>query len=266
MTRARWIGLAIVALVVEATLVRLGVVTDPIPKLAGSAAWTTSRAAGVTAFAALTLDVVFGLFVSTGADRSLGAARCERRRPQVVVERRAHTGRRALARAAGRSGGPLRRARRARARHVARTAPARSRSACFAMYGALVVHLELRLAQADRRPRMARAALHGVPRVCRRDRTRHARRERRRASRDARAVRGLRRRRDGSRRRSGSPRLRGWARARTSTRSPVRRNRSASNGTPGIGKRDRRRTPEVRGITRQWFSRRRPIARRRVTT
>ena len=66
MTRTRWIGLAIVALVVEATLVRLGVVTDPIPKLAGTAAWTTSRAAGVTAFAALTLDVVFGLFVSTG--------------------------------------------------------------------------------------------------------------------------------------------------------------------------------------------------------
>jgi sulfoxide reductase heme-binding subunit YedZ len=65
-TRTRWIGLAVVALVVEATLVRFGVVTDPIPKLAGTAAWTTSRAAGVTAFAALTLDVVFGLFVSTG--------------------------------------------------------------------------------------------------------------------------------------------------------------------------------------------------------
>jgi sulfoxide reductase heme-binding subunit YedZ len=65
-TRTRWIGLAIVALVVEAALVRLGVVADPIPKLAGTAAWTTSRAAGVTAFAALTLDVVFGLFVSTG--------------------------------------------------------------------------------------------------------------------------------------------------------------------------------------------------------
>jgi sulfoxide reductase heme-binding subunit YedZ len=65
-TRTRWIGLAIVALVVEAALVRLGVVADPIPKLAGTVAWTTSRAAGVTAFAALTLDVVFGLFVSTG--------------------------------------------------------------------------------------------------------------------------------------------------------------------------------------------------------
>ena len=66
MTRTRWIGLAIAALVVEATLVRLGAIADPFPKLAGTAAWTTSRAAGVTAFGALTLDVVFGLFVSTG--------------------------------------------------------------------------------------------------------------------------------------------------------------------------------------------------------
>jgi sulfoxide reductase heme-binding subunit YedZ len=66
-TRTRWIGLAVVALVVEAIAVRLGVIADPIPKLAGTAAWITSRAAGVTAFGALTLDVVFGLFVSTGA-------------------------------------------------------------------------------------------------------------------------------------------------------------------------------------------------------
>ena len=66
MTRTRWIGLAIAALVVEATLVRLGAIADPLTKLAGTAAWTTSRAAGVTAFGALTLDVVFGLFVSTG--------------------------------------------------------------------------------------------------------------------------------------------------------------------------------------------------------
>ena len=81
MTRTRWIGLAIVALVVEATLVRLGVVVDPIPKLAGTAAWTTSRAAGVTAFAALTLDVVFGLFVSTGLiDRWVPRTRSEERR------------------------------------------------------------------------------------------------------------------------------------------------------------------------------------------
>jgi len=67
MTRTRWIGLVIVALVAEAIAVRLGIVADPIPKLSGTVAWTTSRAAGVTAFGALTLDVVFGLFVSTGA-------------------------------------------------------------------------------------------------------------------------------------------------------------------------------------------------------
>jgi predicted ferric reductase len=66
MTRTRWIVVAITALVVEAILVRLGVVGDPIPKLAGTGAWTMSRAAGVTAFGALALDVVFGLIVSTG--------------------------------------------------------------------------------------------------------------------------------------------------------------------------------------------------------
>jgi methionine sulfoxide reductase heme-binding subunit len=67
MTRTRWIMLVVAALVAEAVAVRLGLVADPIPKLAGTAAWTTSRAAGVTAFGALTLDVMFGLFVSTGA-------------------------------------------------------------------------------------------------------------------------------------------------------------------------------------------------------
>jgi predicted ferric reductase len=67
MTRTRWIGLVVAVLVADAIGVRLGLIDDPIPKLAGTAAWTTSRAAGVTAFAALTLDVVFGLFVSTGA-------------------------------------------------------------------------------------------------------------------------------------------------------------------------------------------------------
>jgi len=67
MTRTRWIGLVVAVLVADAIAVRFGLIADPIPKLAGTAAWTTSRAAGVTAFAALTLDVVFGLFVSTGA-------------------------------------------------------------------------------------------------------------------------------------------------------------------------------------------------------
>ena len=66
MTKTRWIALLIIALAVEAFAVRLGWFDDSIPKLVGTAAWTTSRAAGVTAFAALTLDVIFGLFVSTG--------------------------------------------------------------------------------------------------------------------------------------------------------------------------------------------------------
>jgi methionine sulfoxide reductase heme-binding subunit len=65
--KTKLILFAILALVAEAIAVRLGWFADPIPKLAGTAAWTTSRAAGVTAFGALTLDVVFGLFVSTGA-------------------------------------------------------------------------------------------------------------------------------------------------------------------------------------------------------
>ena len=39
--------------------------TGAIPDLAGTSPWITSRAAGVTAFLALTLDVIFGLFVST---------------------------------------------------------------------------------------------------------------------------------------------------------------------------------------------------------
>ena len=65
MTRTKWILLVVLALVADAILVRLGVISD-LPKLTGTAAWTTSRAAGVIAFAALTLDVMFGLFVSTG--------------------------------------------------------------------------------------------------------------------------------------------------------------------------------------------------------
>jgi sulfoxide reductase heme-binding subunit YedZ len=65
-TRTKWIALAVIALVAEAVCVRLGLFADPIPKLAGTAAWTTSRAAGVISFSALTLDVMFGLFVSTG--------------------------------------------------------------------------------------------------------------------------------------------------------------------------------------------------------
>ena len=66
-SRTRLIGIVVVALVAEAIAVRLGWISDPLPKPHGTAVWTTSRAAGVTAFAALTLDVLFGLFISTGA-------------------------------------------------------------------------------------------------------------------------------------------------------------------------------------------------------
>ncbi|MCK6589295.1 MAG: ferric reductase-like transmembrane domain-containing protein [Polyangiaceae bacterium] len=63
-------------LVLDAVAVRIGVAPGAIPKLAGTSLWVTSRAAGVTAFLALTLDVVFGLFVSTGAaDRLISRAR-----------------------------------------------------------------------------------------------------------------------------------------------------------------------------------------------
>jgi predicted ferric reductase len=73
------LGVAIgglVLLVLDAVAVRAGVAPGAIPKLAGSSLWITSRAAGVTAFLALTLDVVFGLLVSTGAaDRWIPRAR-----------------------------------------------------------------------------------------------------------------------------------------------------------------------------------------------
>jgi sulfoxide reductase heme-binding subunit YedZ len=65
-TRTRILLLLVLALVAEAIAVRVGATTDVIPKLAGTTAWTTSRAAGVIAFVALTLDVMFGLFSSTG--------------------------------------------------------------------------------------------------------------------------------------------------------------------------------------------------------
>jgi methionine sulfoxide reductase heme-binding subunit len=69
------LGIALV-LLADAAAARMGLVTGAIPTLAGPALWTTSRAAGVTAFLAVTLDVLFGLFVSTGAmDRVLPRAR-----------------------------------------------------------------------------------------------------------------------------------------------------------------------------------------------
>jgi predicted ferric reductase len=69
------LGLAML-LVVDAIAARAGLTSGLIPTLAGTAAWTTSRAAGVTAFAALTADVLFGLAVSTGViDRWLARGR-----------------------------------------------------------------------------------------------------------------------------------------------------------------------------------------------
>lgn len=79
MRRRLALGIAIgglLLLVLDAIAVRAGIATGAIPKLAGTSLWVTSRAAGVTAFLALTLDVVFGLFVSTGAaDRWIPRAR-----------------------------------------------------------------------------------------------------------------------------------------------------------------------------------------------
>jgi len=59
------VGLGVL-LVVDAVFVRLGLAPGVLPDL-GAPAWITSRAAGVAALVALTTDVLFGLFVSTGA-------------------------------------------------------------------------------------------------------------------------------------------------------------------------------------------------------
>lgn len=79
MRRRVVLGIAIgglLLLVLDAVASRMGLATGAIPRLAGASPWITSRAAGVTAFLALTLDVLFGLFVSTGAaDRLIARAR-----------------------------------------------------------------------------------------------------------------------------------------------------------------------------------------------
>jgi sulfoxide reductase heme-binding subunit YedZ len=73
------VGIAIgggLLLLLDAVAVRLGLAPGVMPTLAGTSLWITSRAAGVTAFLALTLDMVFGLLVSTGAgDRIIPRAR-----------------------------------------------------------------------------------------------------------------------------------------------------------------------------------------------
>lgn len=63
-------------LVLDAVVARSGLGPGAVPELTGSSLWITSRAAGVTAFLALSLDVAFGLFISTGiADRAIPRAR-----------------------------------------------------------------------------------------------------------------------------------------------------------------------------------------------
>lgn len=71
------IGIGLACLVVaDALAARAGWVAGAIPRSDGPWWWVTSRAAGVAAFVALTLDVVFGLFLSTGAaDRWVARAR-----------------------------------------------------------------------------------------------------------------------------------------------------------------------------------------------
>jgi predicted ferric reductase len=58
---------AIALLVLDAIAGRLGLTAGHIPDLPGTAAWSIARASGITAFVALSLDVIFGLFVSTRA-------------------------------------------------------------------------------------------------------------------------------------------------------------------------------------------------------
>lgn len=63
-------------LLADALVARLGIAGGLWPRLAGPAAWLASRAAGITAYVALTLDVALGLFVSGGlADRWIPRAR-----------------------------------------------------------------------------------------------------------------------------------------------------------------------------------------------
>lgn len=71
------LGLGVATLVVaDALAARAGLVAGLVPRADGPGPWVISRAAGVTAFVALSLDVMFGLFLSTGAaDRWIPRAR-----------------------------------------------------------------------------------------------------------------------------------------------------------------------------------------------
>nr|MBK7066138.1 ferric reductase-like transmembrane domain-containing protein [Deltaproteobacteria bacterium] len=66
----------VVLLLVGALGARLDLWTLEVPRPEGTWAWTLSRAASVSAYLALTLDVLFGLFLSTAAaDRWIARAR-----------------------------------------------------------------------------------------------------------------------------------------------------------------------------------------------
>jgi predicted ferric reductase len=71
------IGAGLLALVVlDAIGARAGVTAGLMPRLPGTAPWTASRAAGVTAYLALALDVIWGLLLTTRlGDRWIGRAR-----------------------------------------------------------------------------------------------------------------------------------------------------------------------------------------------
>jgi len=69
------VGLGLLA-VADALAARAGWTASLVPRSDGPWPWLASRAAGVTAFVAIALDVTFGLFVSTGAaDRWISRAR-----------------------------------------------------------------------------------------------------------------------------------------------------------------------------------------------
>jgi sulfoxide reductase heme-binding subunit YedZ len=60
----------------DALAARAGIAAGMLPRGSGPWPWVASRAAGLAAFVALTLDVLFGLFLSTGAaDRWIARAR-----------------------------------------------------------------------------------------------------------------------------------------------------------------------------------------------
>lgn len=66
----------VVLVLLDALGARLGWVAGAVPRAAGPWLWIASRAAGVAAFVALTVELAFGLAVSTGAgDAWIGRAR-----------------------------------------------------------------------------------------------------------------------------------------------------------------------------------------------